>query len=188
MLPQLVLVGMGLVGCLVDGDQPLRPRQQQQLEVDGFVVQRKTAINELLAVAKANIDVPGKRGVAAVAIRKLGHMRAAEATDFLVDHLSFDGLADLGGISPIPVLEESLPCVYSLAEIGLPAFPRLIREVEGTDAESTHYLVAVVVRRSLGEAHALLFLRHRHETQTDETKRKRLRSTIEQLGKVKVVP
>src|SRR5947208_2178808 len=130
--------------------QPVLTQQQQRAQVEAFAARRSAEIKELLAAAKDNIDVPGRRGVAAVAIRKLGRMRAAEATDFLVEHLSFNGLADLPGPSAPIVLEESAPCVYALAEIGLPGFPRLLREVEGTDAETTHRLAAIVLRRSMG--------------------------------------
>ena len=126
--------------------------------------------------------------MASVAIRKLGRMRAVEAADFLVAHLSFNGLGDEVTLSPIPVVEESAPCVYALAEIGLPAFPRLIREIEGTDAAITHRLAAMVLRRSMGETHALLFLRHQRDTQKDERKGKRLLSTMELLKELRDVP
>lgn len=163
-------------------------RQQQRVEVESFATQRSDEIKTLLTAAKDNVGMPGRRGVASVAIRKLGRMRAVEAADFLVAHLSFKGLGDKIGPSAIPVLEESAPCVYALAEIGLPAFPRLIREIEGTDAEITHRLAAMVLRRSMGEAHALLFLQLQHDNQKDGTKKKRLMSAMEVLKELKDVP
>ena len=185
---QLVLVGTWLFFYPGGGAQPVLTQKQQRAEVETFAARRSAEVKELLTAAKDNVGVPGRRGVAAVAVRKLGRMRAAEAADFLVEHLSFRGLADEPGPGPLPVLEESLPCVYALAEIGLPGFPRLLREVEGTDAEVTHHLAAVVLRRSMGEPHALLFLRHQHDAQQDEAKKKRLKSTMELLGTVKDVP
>ena len=163
-------------------------RQQQRADVEAFAKRRSDEIKALLTVAKDNVGIPGRRGVASAAIRKLGRMRAVEAADFLVAHLSFNGLGDEIGLSPIPVLEESVPCVYALAEIGLPALPLLIQEIEGTDAEITHRLAARVLRRSMGETHALLFLQHQHDTQKDEAKKKRLMWTMELLKELKDVP
>jgi hypothetical protein len=189
MLPQLAFVGFGLFVHSVQEGPPVKTRVQQRAEVDAYAAQRTAQINALLTVAKDNIDVPGRRGVASVAVRKLSRMRATEAVDFLVEHLTFRGLADEGGaVSPIPILEESVPCVCALAEIGLPGFPRLLQEVEKTDADTTHRFAAMVFRRSMGEAHSLAFLGLQHDSTKDETKRKRLKSTMEQVRKVKDVP
>src|SRR5512138_1294672 len=126
MLTSLLLFGPCLVLDPDERSQPMLTRQQQRAEVEAFAKKRSAEIKALLVVAKDNVGMPGRVGVASVTIRKLGRMRAVEATDFLVAHLSFTGLGDEIGLNPSPVLEESVPCVYALAQIGLPAFPRLV--------------------------------------------------------------
>ncbi|HET6574004.1 MAG TPA: hypothetical protein VFG68_10410 [Fimbriiglobus sp.] len=168
---------------------PIKLSQKDQAWAVGeFINRRSQVVNELLKTAAAMIDKPGRRGYAAVAIRKLAVLRASEATNFLVEHLTFGGLDELVGVEGPTGLDETWPCVHALARIGLPAFPALLAKVESTDAEITQLAAAYVFYRAMGREHALLYLSHKASQQTDRKKKKRLESLIEFVKTAKDVP
>ena len=189
MLTYLLLIGLCLSHYPGDGSQPKVTRRQQRAEVEAFAKQRSAEIKSLITITKDNIGKPGRVGVTAVAIRKLGRMRAVEATDFLVDHLSFDGLGDEVAVSPLPVLEELSPCVFCASGDRPSSIPETDPGDRG-DGRRDHAppcgdCLEAVDGRGI---RVLLFLRHQHDSQKDETKKRRLKSTMELLKEVKGPP
>jgi hypothetical protein len=163
---------------------PRTPHEQRKI-VDTHAEERRHEIERLLKIADETINRPGRRAEADIAIRLLGRMRAAEAVDFLIENLSFKGQADWMAVSGPASLEEGLPCVYALAEIGLPALQPLVRKAESTEADITHMHVAMTLRRSLGAEHATLYLRDHASKQPDKWKKKRIQSLIEWVAKAR---
>src|SRR6516162_3628457 len=81
----LLTVSVGVVSALgsVNPVVPAPPRtlHEQQLVIDKYGERRKREIDELLTTARETINKPGRQAEAALAIRLLGRMRAAEAID-----------------------------------------------------------------------------------------------------------
>lgn len=162
----------------------------QALQVSDFAFARRTSIQLLMTEFQNNVpndDVRNPLGEqidrTAIAARKLGHMRAVEATSLLVKHITFTGQTPTR-IGRGITLANYAPCVVALGMIGPSAFSPLIDAIVKTDDERILKYSAWVFALSLGKEFAGVYLSHRAETETDAVAKRRIvksRSLIDTL-------
>ena len=141
---------------------------------------RTSEIRYLLSVVKNTIGDESKKGIAMIAIRKLGRMRAKEGIPLLVENLLFEPLRD-SLVKGIVSTEELWPSVYALGEIGVPAFSMLLEKAQVTDDKVTHYCVAIAIYHAVGEEIGKLYLNHSISKLPDGIKKRRLEKVSQQF-------
>ena len=168
---------------------PVAPVPQSRGERDAALedaTRQMTALAEkTLDEAKDAINDPLLVQQATDRIRLLGRLRATCAINFLIEHLTFQPNAGAIAISR-PTLEESLPAVYALSEIGHPAFERLVKKIASSDDAATTRYAAMVFGRCLGTRQARAYLMECAAAESDAVKVGRIKSAAEYVQKLRL--
>ena len=149
--------------------------------------ERRKTVEELQKIITENIKAAENTNdenikqvrweTARTSIWSLGKMRAVEAVPLLVENLTFLVLDPLRGGQPI---EEKLPSVGALIEIGTPSLEPVLQRVEGLDVQDrrvTEYVArcaATVIRGVLDRKVAIAYVEDHIEQQNDPVRQQRL--------------
>lgn len=155
---------------------------------------RKTAAGEILAARQAEtakiielaekyLPMESRNGTLKDLMLLLGRLRAAEAVPFLVRNLT---VAVFYRETKRPqTLEDQLPAIQALADIGSPSLDPVLKRAESEDDEMTHRAAAWIWRAVLGAERAESLLAAEAARQTEPAVKARL-SAIS--GFVKTLP
>lgn len=153
-----MLIVFSVLLCLAPAQEVPPGRAARELALDTFSARQTELVDEAITSAELAIKSPQSRADAAYYIRLLGRMRSPRAAEFLVNNLTFQPLAGDIAVSITPSIEGSLPCVYSLSEIGSASFPTLLTKLQESDDDFVHRCGALVFRESLGADQAAVYL------------------------------
>ncbi|MDB5103567.1 MAG: hypothetical protein JWP91_1256 [Fibrobacteres bacterium] len=148
-----------------------------------ILANRRGESAKILELAEKLIPVETRNGTVKDLILLLGSLRDAEAVPFLVRNLTFSVF--YRETKRPQTIEDQLPAVKALADIGSPSLEPVLARAESEDEEMTHRAAAWIWRSVLGSERAGMVLEEEAKRAADPAVKQRLRAVS---GFVKTLP
>ncbi len=157
--------------------------EDRKAAVAGILAARQTDIAKIIGLAENLLPKESRNGTVKDLILLLGKLRAVEAVPFLVRNLTVSVF--YRETKRPQTLEDQLPAVQALADIGSPSLDPVLARAESEDDEMTHRAAAWIWRAVLGAERAESLIANATMRQTDPSVKARLAAVA---GFLKTLP
>lgn len=137
---------------------------------------RRETIRELEEIVRTFISDEGRKGTVKTAVVLLGKLRSVESVPLLAENLTLYVFYKDRKSTQSP--EDAFPCVGALIEIGKPAIPEMLRNIQTSNDKKVRELSTRVIRYVEGPEIGRIVIEKAIEKQTDSRKKARLEAAL----------